>query len=41
LKEKVGLHDSSQSTQVFYTNTDPKVLSDILGSGYSVIKLDF
>jgi glutamate racemase len=41
LKEKVGLHDSSQSTQLFYTNTDPKVLSDILGSAYSVNKLDF
>ena len=41
LKEKVGLHDSSQSTQLFYTNTDPIVLSEILGSAYSVNKLDF
>jgi glutamate racemase len=41
LKEKVGLHDSSLSTQLFYTNTNPHVLSEILGSGYSVIKLDF
>ena len=41
LKEKIGLHENSQSTQLFYTNTDPHVLSEILGSGYSVIKLDF
>jgi glutamate racemase len=41
LKEKMGLHDSSLSTQLFYTNTNPHVLSEILGSGYSVIKLDF
>lgn len=41
LKEKVGLHDNSQSTQLFYTNTDPIVLSEILGSAYSVNKLDF
>ncbi|MEN9323829.1 MAG: glutamate racemase [Bacteroidota bacterium] len=41
LKEKVGLHDSSASTQQFYTNTNPSVLSSLLGSNYPVNQLDF
>ena len=41
LKEKTGLHDSSHSTQVFYTNTNPNVLSALLDSKYPVNQLDF
>ena len=41
LKEKTGLHDSSHSTQVFYTNTNSNVLSALLDSKYPVNQLDF
>jgi len=41
LKDKVGLHDSSASTQLFYTNTNPSVLSSLIGSNYPVNQLDF
>lgn len=41
LKEKTGLHDNSTSTQVFFTNTNPNVLSSIIGSNYPVKQLDF
>lgn len=41
LKEKVGLHDSTIATQLFYTNTNPTVLSSLLGSNYPVNQLDF
>ena len=41
LKEKTGLHDSSHSTQVFYTNTNPNVLSALLDSKCTVKQLDF
>jgi glutamate racemase len=41
LKEKVGLHAKGKSKAVFYTNTHPKVLSEILENKYEVIKKDF
>lgn len=41
LKEKAGLHDNSTSTQVFYTNTNPAVLDEILEHNYPVKQLDF
>ncbi len=41
LKEKVGLHSKSKSKSLFYTNTNPKVLSEILENKYEVIKKDF
>ena len=40
LKEKTGLHDSSHSTQLFYTNTNPNELSALLDSKYPVNQLD-
>ncbi len=42
LEEKVGFrHATTKSTQVFYTNTLPKVLADILKNQYTVITADF
>jgi glutamate racemase len=41
LKEKVGLHDNSCSTQVFYTNTNPVVLDEILKYKYTVKEMKF
>ncbi len=41
LKEKVGLHSKGKSKAVFYTNTNPKVLSEIVGNKFEVIKKDF
>ena len=41
LKEKAGLHDNSSSTQVFYTNTNPAVLDEILDHNYSINELKF
>jgi glutamate racemase len=41
LKEKVGLHSKGKSKAVFYTNTNPKVLSKIVGNKFEVIKKDF
>lgn len=41
LKEKVGLHTDGKSKAVFYTNSDPKVLEDILQRQYEVTFKDF
>ncbi len=41
LKEKVGLHIKGKSKAVFYTNTNPKVLSEIVENKFDVIKKDF
>lgn len=41
LKEKVGLSNLKNSEPVFYTNANPKVLSEILGNKYKVIEKDF
>ena len=42
LAEKVGLRASlEKSTQIFYTNANPKVLKEIVGDQYAVIKKDF
>lgn len=42
IDEKVGFRDSSTpSHQKFYTNVDPKVLSDILDNHYTVVQKDF
>lgn len=41
LKEKVGFSAAEKSEPVFYTNGDPKVLSEILGNKYTVEKRDF
>lgn len=42
LDEKVGLRNAtSKSSQVFYTNANPKVLSGILQNKYPVIQKDF
>lgn len=42
LKEQVGFRNLDElSKQQFYTNSDPKVLSDILNNQYEVQKIDF
>lgn len=41
LKEKVGLSSLKHRKPIFYTNTNPKVLSEILGNQYEVIEKDF
>lgn len=42
LLEKVGLREiDKKTTQLFYTNTNPKVLSDILENKYDIIQKDF
>ena len=41
LKEKVGLSKLKNRKPIFYTNSDPKVLSEILGNQYEVIEKDF
>lgn len=41
LKEKVGLSNLKDREPLFYTNSDPKVLSEILGNKYEVIEKDF
>ena len=41
LKEKVGLSNLKNRELLFYTNSDPKVLSEILRNKYKVIKKDF
>ncbi|SCY72821.1 glutamate racemase [Flavobacterium caeni] len=40
LEEKVGLNPSG-GEHAFYTNADPKVLSDILHNQYEVVRRDF
>jgi len=41
LKEKAGLSNIKNRKPLFYTNADPKVLSEILGNQYEVIEKDF
>jgi len=41
LREKVGFSSNEKSSPVFYTNKNPKVLSEILGNKYTVIQKDF
>lgn len=42
LKEKIGLNSSKEKGKaVFYTNSNPKVLSEILKDNYSVIQKEF
>lgn len=42
LQEKVGLsNEKDKGKTVFYTNSDPKVLKDILNNKYDVISKDF
>jgi glutamate racemase len=41
LKEKIGFNTSGNSSSKFYTNTNSKVLSDILDNKYTVIEKDF
>lgn len=42
LENKVGFRNSLEnSTQIFYTNANPKVLSEIVGKKYNIIKKDF
>ena len=41
LKEKVGLSSIEKSEPIFYTNSNPKVLSEILENKYEVLEKDF
>lgn len=41
LGEKIGFSSAKKSEPVFYTNTDSKVLNEILGNKYIVEKIDF
>jgi glutamate racemase len=41
LKEKVGFTTAEKSNPVFYTNTNPAVLTEILEHKYSVEERDF
>jgi glutamate racemase len=41
LEEKVGVSNLKQPEPVFYTNTNPKVVSEILGKKYHVEEIDF
>lgn len=41
LKEKVGLSNLKNRKPIFYTNANPKVLSEILRNQYEVIEKDF
>ncbi|OCB74384.1 glutamate racemase [Flavobacterium crassostreae] len=41
LNESIGCTSATCSEPVFYTNTDPKVLQEILGNKYTVFKKDF
>ena len=41
LQEKVGFASNQKSEAIFYTNSNPKVLSDLLGSKYKIIEKDF
>ena len=41
LKEKVGFTAEKNSTPIFYTNANPKVLREILENKYEVIEKDF
>jgi glutamate racemase len=41
LKEKVGFSSNEKSETLFYTNSNPKVLSEILENKYKIIEKDF
>jgi glutamate racemase len=41
LQEKVGLSELSKPEPMFYTNTNPRVLQEILGRQFKVVKKDF
>lgn len=41
LKEKIGFSSSNKNEPIFYTNTDSKVLSEILENKYTVEKIEF
>ncbi|MGL2994353.1 glutamate racemase [Flavobacterium sp. TSSA_36] len=41
LKEKVGLSNLEHSQTIFYTNTNPKVLDDILANRYQIVQKEF
>ncbi|MFI0489923.1 glutamate racemase [Flavobacterium sp.] len=41
LKEKIGFSSNEKKETIFYTNSNPKVLSEILGKKYNVIEKDF
>lgn len=41
MKEKTGLNSGQGGTATFYTNADPKVLSDILQNKYPITQKDF
>jgi glutamate racemase len=41
LKEKVGFSSNKNNQAVFYTNSNPKVLREILGNQYEVIEKNF
>lgn len=41
LKENVGLSNLEKSNPIFYTNSDPKVLNDILENRYKITQKEF
>lgn len=41
LREKIGFTSAEKSDPIFYTNTNPKVLTEILEYKYTVEKIDF
>jgi glutamate racemase len=41
LKDKIGFSSLKKGEAIFYTNSNPKVLSEILGNKYEVIEKDF
>jgi glutamate racemase len=41
VSEKVGIHAMGNGKAIFYTNTNPKVLSDILKNKYQIIQKKF
>lgn len=41
LQEKAGFATNEKSEALFYTNSNPKVLSEILGNKYKILEKDF
>src|SRR4051812_13030844 len=41
LREKVGFSSIEKREPIFYTNSNPKVLSEIIGNKYKVIEIEF
>jgi glutamate racemase len=41
IEEKTGKHEVGNSKAIFYTNSNPKVLAEILDNKYKVIQKDF